>query len=100
MKFFSLLIIATASAVTLRGPDAATTAPAADAVPAVPAKKEVKPIAWDKDTLPACPKDASPGIPRTLMDDAVTFPTKFPRVGATCKMQIGNSFVVMYAKPL
>jgi len=37
---------------------------------------------WDKDSLADCP---GPG--RTIMDDGSTHVSKYPNVGATCKMQ-------------
>ena len=45
---------------------------------------------WDKASLPACP-DA----PRTIMDDGETHVTKYPFVGATCQLQIGEVSLVM-----
>ena len=45
---------------------------------------------WDKSSLPACP-DA----PRTIMDDGETHVTKYPVVGATCQLQIGDVSLVM-----
>ena len=45
---------------------------------------------WDKASLPACP-DA----PRTIMDDGETHVTKYPFVGATCQLQIGDVSLVM-----
>ena len=45
---------------------------------------------WDKDTLPTCP-DA----PRTVMDDGKTHVTKYPYVGASCKLQIGETTLIM-----
>jgi hypothetical protein len=54
-------------------------------------EKPVKPVAWLKDTLPACPDDKN----RTIMDDGKTHIVKFPYVGAVCQLQledtIGNS---------
>ena len=38
---------------------------------------------WDKDSLADCPSDAG----RTIMDDGKTHVSKYPNVGATCKMQ-------------
>ena len=50
---------------------------------------------WNKDSLPACP-DA----PRTIMDDGETHVTKFPFVGATCQLQIGDvSLIMLGAEP-
>ena len=46
---------------------------------------------WDKDSLPECPKDPS----RTLMDDRKTHVTKYPYVGATCKMQVASEGVTL-----
>ena len=43
-----------------------------------------KPIPWDKDTLPSCPADGK----RTIMDDGRTHIVKYPRVGASCKIQV------------
>jgi hypothetical protein len=40
------------------------------------------PVAWLKDTLPACPDDAN----RTIMDDGKTHIVKFPYVGAVCML--------------
>jgi hypothetical protein len=57
MKFSTIAFIATATATTIREP-------------------------WDKDSLPDCPEDAD----RTVMDDAETHVTKYPFVGATCKL--------------
>ena len=45
---------------------------------------------WDKDSLPDCPAE-----PRTVMDDGKTHVTKYPYVGATCKMQIGETALIM-----
>ena len=45
---------------------------------------------WDKASLPACP-DA----PRTIMDDGETHAVKYPFVGATCQLQIGEVNLVM-----
>jgi hypothetical protein len=42
------------------------------------------PIPWEKDTLPDCPKDKT----RTRLDDFKTHVTKYPYVGATCKIQV------------
>ena len=38
---------------------------------------------WDKDSLPDCPADSG----RTIMDDGKTHVSKYPNVGATCKVQ-------------
>ena len=46
---------------------------------------------WDKASLPDCPKDDS----RTLMDDRKTHVTKYPYVGASCKMQIASEGVTL-----
>ena len=45
---------------------------------------------WDKDSLPTCPDE-----PRTIMDDGKTHVTKYPYVGATCKLQIGETTLIM-----
>ena len=45
---------------------------------------------WDKDSLPACPT-----APRTIMDDGKTHVTKYPYVGATCQLQIGEVNLIM-----
>ena len=45
-----------------------------------------KPVAWLKETLPACPTDEN----RTIMDDGKTHIVKFPYVGAVCQAQIAN----------
>jgi hypothetical protein len=37
---------------------------------------------WLKESLPDCPTDDS----RTIMDDGKTHVTKYPLVGASCKM--------------
>ena len=50
-----------------------------------------EPVAWDKDTLPACPKDTR----RTLMDDHVTHVVKYPFVGASCKLLIKEESLVL-----
>jgi len=42
------------------------------------------PTPWDKDTLQACPEDAT----RNILDDAQTHVVKWPLVGATCALQI------------
>jgi len=57
--------------------DAKTTAAAAEEEAAAP-----KPVAWLKDTLPACPDDKN----RTIMDDGKTHIVKFPYVGAVCQL--------------
>ena len=41
---------------------------------------EKEPVAWNPDTLPACPS-----AERTMMDDGKTHVVKYPYVGATCK---------------
>ena len=66
MKFATIALIATATATTIREP-------------------------WDKDSLPDCPEDKD----RTVMDDGETHVTKYPFVGATCKLQIGDVNMVM-----
>ena len=66
MKFSAIALIATATATTIREP-------------------------WDKDSLPDCPADPE----RTVMDDGETHVTKYPYVGATCKLQIGDVNMVM-----
>ena len=38
---------------------------------------------WDKESLPECPADGA----RTIMDDGKTHVSKYPNVGATCRMQ-------------
>ena len=83
MKFISAILIASASAVSLSGAPGAV-------VPAKPG-----PIAWDPDTLPPCPNNVTPVIPRTLMDDGVTHVVKYPKVGASCKLQIGDMSLIM-----
>ena len=45
---------------------------------------------WDQDSLPACPEGK-----RTKMDDGKTHVTKYPYVGATCQLQIGDTSLVM-----
>ena len=45
---------------------------------------------WDKASLPPCPAP-----PRTIMDDGETHVTKYPFVGATCQLQIGEVNLVM-----
>ena len=45
-------------------------------------EKPPKPVAWLKDTLPACPDDKN----RTIMDDGKTHIVKFPYVGAVCQL--------------
>jgi len=42
---------------------------------------------WDKASLPDCPSDAT----RTVMDDGKTHVSKYPYVGATCKMQVAGA---------
>jgi len=42
------------------------------------------PTPWDKDTLQACPEDAT----RNILDDSQTHVVKWPFVGATCALQI------------
>ena len=74
MKFILLTFLATSSALSLRALDPA---PAADPEEAPP-----KPVAWLKDTLPACPDDKN----RTIMDDGKTHIVKFPYVGAVCAL--------------
>merc|ERR1712070_1073826 len=49
---------------------------------------------WDKASLPACPDP-----PRTIMDDGETHITKYPFVGATCQLQIGDVSLVMLNGP-
>ena len=46
---------------------------------------------WDRDSLPDCPEDEA----RTRMDDGKTHVSKYPNVGATCKLQIGGLSLVM-----
>lgn len=46
---------------------------------------------WDRDTLPDCPSDSG----RTIMDDGKTHVSKYPNVGATCKMQVGETSLIM-----
>jgi hypothetical protein len=57
-------------------------------------EKPPKPVAWLKDTLPACPDDKN----RTIMDDGKTHIVKYPFAGAVCQLQledeIGNSELV------
>ena len=66
MKFFALAaLLATAQSVNLSEP-------------------------WDKDSLPDCPEPT-----RTKMDDGKTHVTKYPYVGATCKVQVGETALVM-----
>ena len=55
-------------------------------------KLQGDPVSWDKNTLPTCP-DA----PRTVMDDGKTHVTKYPFVGASCKLQIGETTLIMTA---
>ena len=68
----------------------------ADTVPAAVIKEDpvIKPVAWEKDTLPDCPEDES----RTRMDDGKTHVSKYPNVGATCKLQIGEMSLIMMGK--
>ena len=40
------------------------------------------PTPWDRATLPDCPADKT----RTRMDDFITHVSKYPNVGATCKL--------------
>lgn len=47
-------------------------------------RDDPEPVSWLKDTLPDCPKDKK----RTIMDDGKTHITKYPYVGATCKIQV------------
>jgi len=47
-----------------------------------PEEAPPKPVAWLKDTLPACPEDKN----RTIMDDGKTHIVKFPYVGAVCQL--------------
>ena len=63
-------------------PAAAAGAAAAGADTAAADTEEAppKPVAWLKDTLPACPDDKN----RTIMDDGKTHIVKFPYVGAVC----------------
>ena len=43
---------------------------------------KVEPKAWDPKTLPECPSDPA----RTIMDDGKTHISKYPYVGASCKL--------------
>jgi len=47
---------------------------------------------WDRDTLPDCPADTG----RTIMDDGKTHVSKYPNVGATCKMQVNDATLIMF----
>ena len=80
MKFTILLaLVATSSALTLRN----LTEPAAEPAAAAAADEAPPtPVAWMKDTLPACPDDKN----RTIMDDGKTHIVKFPYVGAVCQL--------------
>ena len=74
MKFTLLLaLVATAQALKLRSADDSKAA-------AEEEDKPPKPVAWLKDTLPACPDDKN----RTIMDDGKTHIVKYPYVGAVC----------------
>merc|ERR1712159_66425 len=66
MKFAAIAILASAQATSIREP-------------------------WIKDSLPDCPEDPA----RTVMDDGETHVTKYPFVGATCQLQIGDVNMVM-----
>ena len=84
MKFSLLLaIVATAQALKLRNLDE----PKKEAEEE---EKPPKPVAWLKDTLPACPDDKN----RTIMDDGKTHIVKYPYVGAVCQLQIGDTGLV------
>ena len=48
---------------------------------------------WDKDSLPDCPEGR-----RTIMDDGKTHVSKYPYVGATCKVQVGETALIMTAE--
>merc|ERR1719362_1577888 len=50
---------------------------------------------WDKETLPECPSDDA----RTIMDDVKTHVSKYPNVGATCRMQKDASLVQFMEDP-
>ena len=66
MKFFALAaLVATSQAVNLVEP-------------------------WDPESLPDCPEGK-----RTKMDDMKTHVTKYPYVGATCKVQVGETALIM-----
>jgi len=43
---------------------------------------KVEPKAWDPKTLPDCPSDPA----RTIMADGKTHISKYPYVGASCKL--------------
>ena len=45
---------------------------------------------WDKASLPDCPEPT-----RTVMDDGKTHVTKYPYVGATCKVQVPSENMVL-----
>ena len=49
------------------------------------------PVSWDKDTLPDCPADKT----RTVMDDGKTHVTKYPYVGASCKIQVEEEGITL-----
>ena len=77
MKFTLLLaLLATSQALKLRSLDDEKK-PAAEEE-----EKPPKPVAWLKDTLPACPDDKN----RTIMDDGKTHIVKYPYVGAVCQL--------------
>ena len=95
MKFFLLAFVAATSAMSLRtmgGPPAADPAAAAATAAAAAAEEAgpPKPVAWLKDTLPACPDDKN----RTIMDDGKTHIVKFPYVGAVCALQIDDTVMI------
>ena len=73
-------------------PPAAAPTPTAGADPAEDVALQLRdPVSWDPDTLPDCPADPK----RTKMDDMKTHVTKYPYVGATCKLQIGETALIM-----
>jgi hypothetical protein len=55
---------------------------AKEAAAAEEEEKPPKPVAWLKDTLPACPDDKN----RTIMDDGKTHIVKYPYAGAVCQL--------------